>query len=59
VGAKSDETIHMRVLAGPVTASAPFTLEKDSPGVCVREGEIMCECVRVCVCLDGLGIFHS
>mmetsp|Transcript_3104 Transcript_3104/g.4404 ORF Transcript_3104/g.4404 Transcript_3104/m.4404 type:complete len:268 (-) Transcript_3104:30-833(-) len=32
VGAKSDETIHMRVLAGPVTASAPFTLEKDSPG---------------------------
>jgi len=49
----------MRLLAGPVTASAPFTLEKDSPGVCVREGEIMCECVRVCVCLDGLGIFHS
>jgi len=32
VGAKSDETVHMRLLAGPVTASAPFTLEKDSPG---------------------------
>jgi hypothetical protein len=32
IGEKSDETVHMKLLAGPVTASAPFTLEKDSPG---------------------------
>lgn len=32
VGEKSDETVHMLLCAGPVTASSPFTLEKDSPG---------------------------
>ena len=32
VGDKTDETIHMELMAGPVTAAQPFTLEKDSPG---------------------------
>lgn len=37
VGEKADETIHMELMAGPVTSSQPFTLEKDSPGKCARQ----------------------